>query len=79
MTISEKTGPSSAMAPLLAAACGFVVANIYYLQPLIDMIGPSVGLGPRDANAHTHHGHDGTAAALVSRPPRRIRFSLVPA
>lgn len=79
MTISEKTGPSSAMAPLLAVAYGFVVANIYYLQPLIDMIGPSVGLGPCDTNARTHHGHDGMAAVLVSRPPRRIRFSLVPA
>jgi hypothetical protein len=47
------------------------VANIYYVQPLIDMIGPSVGLGPRDANAaaRKHHGHYGTSAALISGRP----------
>jgi predicted MFS family arabinose efflux permease len=28
----------------LAAACGLIVANIYYAQPLIGLIGPSLGL-----------------------------------
>jgi predicted MFS family arabinose efflux permease len=28
----------------LAAACGLIVANIYYAQPLVGMIGPSLGL-----------------------------------
>jgi predicted MFS family arabinose efflux permease len=40
----EKTGPSTAMVVLLAAACGIVVANIYYAQPLIGEIAPAVGL-----------------------------------
>jgi predicted MFS family arabinose efflux permease len=39
-----KTGPSRAMVLLLAAACGIVVANIYYAQPLIGEIAPAVGL-----------------------------------
>ena len=28
----------------LAAACGLIAANIYYAQPLIGLIGPSLGL-----------------------------------
>jgi len=28
----------------LAAACGLIVANLYYAQPLIGLIGPSLGL-----------------------------------
>ncbi len=30
---------------LIAIACGTLAANLYYAQPLVDMIGPSVGLG----------------------------------
>ena len=30
---------------LIATACGALAANLYYAQPLVDMIGPSVGLG----------------------------------
>lgn len=30
---------------LLASACGLVVANLYYAQPLIALIAPSIGLG----------------------------------
>lgn len=29
---------------LLAAACGLIVANLYYAQPLIGLIGPDIGL-----------------------------------
>ncbi len=29
---------------LLAAACGLIVANIYYPQPLISLIAPAIGL-----------------------------------
>jgi predicted MFS family arabinose efflux permease len=45
-----KTGPSRAMVLLLAAACGVVVANIYYAQPLIGEIAPAVGLGAGQAS-----------------------------
>ena len=31
---------------LMAAACGAIVANLYYAQPLIALIGPDVGLPP---------------------------------
>jgi predicted MFS family arabinose efflux permease len=45
-----KSGPSRAMVLLLAAACGIVVANIYYAQPLIGEIAPAVGLGAGQAS-----------------------------
>jgi predicted MFS family arabinose efflux permease len=69
MTISQKTGPSAAMVLLLASTCGIVVANIYYAQPLIDMIGPSVGLGPRDASAIVSLTQLGYAAGLLLLVP----------
>jgi len=34
------------MTLLLATACGLVVANLYYAQPLIGLIAPAIGLGP---------------------------------
>ncbi|HTR15820.1 MAG TPA: MFS transporter, partial [Acetobacteraceae bacterium] len=34
---------------LLAAACGLIVANIYYAQPLIGPISRSLGLSPQGA------------------------------
>ncbi len=39
------SAPSTAMVFLLASSCGVIVANIYYAQPLIALIGPDVGLG----------------------------------
>src|ERR1700734_2824821 len=65
----KDTGPSSAMVLLLAAACGIVVANIYYAQPLIDMIGPAVGLGPHDASAIVSLTQLGYAAGLLLLVP----------
>lgn len=41
--------PATISAPLtvlMAAACGAIVANLYYAQPLIALIGPDVGLPP---------------------------------
>ena len=54
---------------LLASACGIVVANIYYAQPLIDMIGPAVGLGPRDASSIVSLTQLGYAAGLLLLVP----------
>jgi predicted MFS family arabinose efflux permease len=36
------------MVALLAASCGIVVANTYYSQPLIGLIGPSVHMGAHE-------------------------------
>ncbi|TPW30726.1 MFS transporter [Pararhizobium mangrovi] len=36
---------SSAETLLIAIACGALAANLYYAQPLVDLIAPSVGLG----------------------------------
>ncbi len=35
---------------VIALACGAVVANLYYAQPLIALIGPAIGLGPAAAS-----------------------------
>ena len=39
-------GASAAVTLLLAAACGLIVANLYYAQPLAGPIGASLGLSP---------------------------------
>jgi len=44
-----ETTISSWMTFLLAAACGLIVANIYYAQPLIGPIGAELGLPPHAA------------------------------
>jgi predicted MFS family arabinose efflux permease len=41
-----RSGMSRALLGVFAAACGLVVANIYYSQPLIGLIAPAVGLQP---------------------------------
>jgi len=69
MTISKNTGPSAAVVLLIAFACGIVVANIYYAQPLIDLIGPAVGLGPREASAIVSLTQLGYAAGLLLLVP----------
>jgi predicted MFS family arabinose efflux permease len=42
--------PPAAMVGLLAASCGIIVANIYYTQPLVGLIGPAVGLSAHAAS-----------------------------
>lgn len=41
----EVSEPSGALIALFAAACGLVVASLYYSQPLLDTIGHSFGVG----------------------------------
>ncbi len=64
-----ETGPSAAMVTLLAAACGIVVANIYYAQPLIGLIGPAVHLGARSASLIVSITQLGYAAGLILLVP----------
>jgi predicted MFS family arabinose efflux permease len=65
----KDTGPSAAMVMLLAAACGIVVANIYYAQPLVGLIGPEVGLGPHAASLIVSLTQLGYAAGLLLLVP----------
>src|ERR1700679_197709 len=69
MNITENRGPSAAMVTLLAAACGIVVANIYYAQPLVGLIGPDVGLRPRNASLIVSLTQLGYAAGLLLLVP----------
>ncbi len=64
-----KTGPSAAMTLLLAAACGIVVANIYYAQPLIGLIGPQVGLSGSAASLIVSVTQLGYATGLILLVP----------
>ena len=41
------TGP---MVTLFAFCCGAIVANLYYAQPIIDLIAPDIGLSPTAAS-----------------------------
>jgi len=54
---------------LLASSCGVIVANIYYAQPLIDLIGPDVGLGSHVASLIVTVTQLGYAAGLLLLVP----------
>jgi MFS family permease len=56
---------SSATILLLAAACGLIVANIYYAQPLIGPIAQSLGLEPQAAGLIVTMAQIGYGAGLV--------------
>jgi predicted MFS family arabinose efflux permease len=69
MKNSFNVGPSRAMVLLLAGACGIVVANIYYAQPLVGEIGPAVGLGSGTASLIVSVTQLGYAAGLLLLVP----------
>jgi predicted MFS family arabinose efflux permease len=50
MSVSVVRAPPVALVFLLAASCGIIVANIYYAQPLVGLIAPSIGLGRHTAS-----------------------------
>jgi len=56
---------SAATILLLAAACGLIVANIYYAQPLIGPIAQSLGLAPQAAGLIVTMAQIGYGAGLV--------------
>ena len=69
MNNSDETGPSAAMVLLLASGCGIIVANIYYAQPLVGLIGPAIGLGQRSASLIVTLNQLGYAAGLLLLVP----------
>lgn len=54
---------------LIALAGGVLVANLYYAQPLVDMIGPSVGLGKAAEGLIVTASQLGYAAGLIFLVP----------
>jgi predicted MFS family arabinose efflux permease len=61
--------PVSAPVLLLATACGVLVANIYYAQPLIALIGPDIALSPRGMSLIVSLTQAGYALGLVALVP----------
>ena len=57
------------MVGLLAASCGIVVANIYYAQPLVGLIGPALHMGPRGESLIVSLTQLGYAAGLIFLVP----------
>lgn len=43
----SESGLSRGMVLLLATSCGIIVANLYYAQPLLGLIGPALHMSPR--------------------------------
>lgn len=65
---SETTMPGW-MSLLLATACGLIAANLYYAQPLIGLIAPSIGLAPSAASLIVTLTQLGYCAGLVLLVP----------
>ncbi len=57
------------MVGLLAVSCGIIVANIYYAQPLVGVIGPDVGLSAHAASLIVSLTQLGYAAGLLFLVP----------
>jgi predicted MFS family arabinose efflux permease len=54
VSLPERTAPATLEMPtwlmmLIAAACGLIVANLYYAQPLVGLISKTIGLRPEAA------------------------------
>lgn len=41
---------SNTLVGIIALCCGLIVANIYYAQPIIELLAPEVGLSPHSAS-----------------------------
>ena len=64
-----RSGPSRGLIALMAAACGAIVANLYYAQPLIALIGPELGLSESAASLVVTVSQLGYALGLVLLVP----------
>jgi predicted MFS family arabinose efflux permease len=69
-TGAAATQPVSAgITILLAAACGLTAANIYYAQPLISLIAPTIGIGDTAASLIVTVTQVGYCAGLILLVP----------
>jgi len=69
MSDDAQSAPPAALIFLLAASCGLIVANIYYAQPLVGLIAPSLGIMPRTASLIVTLTQLGYAAGLLLLVP----------
>jgi predicted MFS family arabinose efflux permease len=69
MRNQQQTAPSPALVFMLALSCGVIVANIYYAQPLVGMIAPSLGMPGRVASLVVTLTQLGYAAGLLVLVP----------
>lgn len=69
MTNNSHDGPKPALVLFLAASCGLIVANIYYAQPLVGLIAPSIGLREQTASMIVTLTQLGYAAGLLLLVP----------
>lgn len=60
---------SRALIAFLAFCCGAVVANLYYAQPVVELIAPSIGLSPEHASLIVSLTQLGYAAGLLFLVP----------
>jgi predicted MFS family arabinose efflux permease len=60
---------SRALIVFLAFCCGAVVANLYYAQPIVELIAPSIGLSPEHASLIVSLTQLGYAAGLLFLVP----------
>src|SRR5579872_271812 len=66
---SVETAPPAWMTFLLAVGCGLLAANIYYAQPLIGLIAPSIGLDDKAASLIVTFTQGGFCAGLALLVP----------
>ena len=59
-------GPPARLTMLMAVATGLIVANMYYAQPLVALIGPEIGLSEGAASLVVTVTQIGYAVSLLS-------------
>ncbi|HLJ70122.1 MAG TPA: MFS transporter [Roseiarcus sp.] len=67
--VDQEQGAPGWMTFLLAASCGLLAANLYYAQPLIGLIAPSVGLDAKAASLIVTFTQCGYCAGLALLVP----------
>ena len=67
---------SKALVIFLAFCCGAVVANLYYAQPIVELIAPSIGLSPEHASLIVSLTQFGYAAGLLFLVPLALLMGI---
>lgn len=68
-TSRQQHGLSPALVLLFAFCCGAIVANLYYAQPIIELIAPAVGLSMHKASLIVSLTQIGYAVGLLFLVP----------